>query len=119
MKLDLQGIHEDCGGICVSSEMGQRSVYLEAASKIDDCKISHKSAKIMDKAIEWLQTQNDKDGLGAMKVYRGKYHKYLVASLDYSKKGECRVTICNYLNETFDETMEKHSEVWIEVKNQC
>ena len=51
MKLDLQGIHEDCG---VSSEMGQRSVYLEAASKIDDCKISHKSAKIMDNAKEWL-----------------------------------------------------------------
>ena len=66
--------------------MGQRSVYLEAASKINDRKILHKSAKIRDKAIEWLQTQNDKDGLGAMRVCRGKYHKYLVTSCDYSKK---------------------------------
>ena len=45
MKLDLQGIHEDRGGMCVSTEMGQRSVYLEAASKINDRKILHKSAR--------------------------------------------------------------------------
>ena len=99
MKLDLQGIHEDHSGMCISSKMGQRSVHLEAASKIDDCMISHKSAKIMDKAIEWLQTKNDKDGSGAMKVCRGKYHKYLVMSHDYSKKGECRVIMYDYLNE--------------------
>ena len=36
MKLGLQGIHEDIVGMCVSSKMGQRSVYLEAASKIND-----------------------------------------------------------------------------------
>ena len=27
--------------------------------------------------------------------------------------------MCDYLNETFDETVEKHGEVWIEVKKQC
>ena len=82
MKLGLQGIHEDIGGMCVSSEMGQRSVYLEAASKINDRKILHQCAKVMDKAIEWLRTQNDKDGLGAIRVCRGKYHKYLVKSCE-------------------------------------
>ena len=46
MKFDLQSIHEDCGGICVSSKMGERHVYLEAASEINDRKILHKSAKI-------------------------------------------------------------------------
>ena len=70
-------------------------------------------------AIEWLRTQNDMDGLGAMRVCRGKYHKYLVTSRDYSKKGECSVIMCNYLNETFDETVKKHRVVWIEVKKQC
>ena len=47
MKLDLQGIHEDCGGMLISSDinedrggmiisskMEQRSVNIEAASKI-------------------------------------------------------------------------------------
>ena len=75
MRLDLQGIHEDCGGMFISSGMGQRSVNLEAACKTNDHKILHKSVKIMDKAIIWLRTQDDKDGLGAMKVCVSKYHK--------------------------------------------
>ena len=62
----------------------------------------------MEKAIEWLQIQNDKDGLGAMKFCTGKYHKYLVTSLDYSKEGECHVIMYKYLNESFDETVENH-----------
>ncbi len=111
MMLDLQGIHEDCSGMSISSEMGQRSVHLEAASKINDRKVSRKSIKIMDKAMKWLQTQNDKDGLGAMKVCASKYHEYLVTSRDYSRKGKCHVIIRNYLNESFDETVEKHGEV--------
>ena len=116
MKLDLQGIHEDRGGMCVSSKMGQRGVHLDDASDVDDCKISHKSAKIMHESIKWLQTKKDKDGLGSMNVCRGKYHKYLVTSLDYSNKGECCVTMCNHLNDTFDETVVKHGEIWIVVK---
>ena len=54
-----------------------------------------------------------------MRVCRSNYHKYLVTSLDYSSKGECCVTMCNHLNEIFDETVEKHGEVWILVKKQC
>ena len=49
-----------------------------------------------------------------MKVCVRKYHEYLVTSRDYSKKGKCLVMICNYLNESFDETVEKHREVWKE-----
>ena len=43
-----------------------------------------------------------------------KYHEYLVTSRDYLKKGEFRVMICDYLNESCDETVEKHGEVWKE-----
>jgi hypothetical protein len=38
------------------------------------------------------------DGLGAMKVIRGKIHKYLGMSLDFSEKGQCRVTMHDYLD---------------------
>jgi hypothetical protein len=93
MRPDLQGIHEDHGGMFITPEMGQRVVHLEAASKINDRKILDKSVEIMDKTIKWLRTQDDKDGLGAMKVCASKYHKYLVTSCDYSKKGKCRVMI--------------------------
>jgi hypothetical protein len=40
MKLDLQDVHEDCGGICILSEMGQRSVHPESASDIDECRVT-------------------------------------------------------------------------------
>ena len=80
MRLDLQGIHEDFTGMFISSEMGKRSVHLEAARKINDRKILRKSVKIMDKAMKWLQTQDDKDGSGAIKVGASKHHEHLVKS---------------------------------------
>ena len=119
IKWCLQGIYEDRGSMCVPSKMGQKSVNLEAASDVDKCKIWHKSVKIMEEAIEWLRTKKDKDDSGAMRFCRGKHHEYLVTSLDYLNMGECRVTMCNHLNETFDKTLEKHGEVWIVVEKQC
>jgi hypothetical protein len=114
MKLDLHGIHEDCGGMFISSDMGQRRVHLEAASKINDRKILDKSVEIMKKAIKWLRTQDDKDGSGAMKFCASKHHEYLVKSREYSNKGKCRVMICDYINKSFVETVEKHGEEWRE-----
>jgi hypothetical protein len=54
-----------------------------------------------------------------MKVHRGKVHKYLGMSLDFSHKGQCRVTMYDYLDgilEVFDEAMKKHGEGYITVK---
>ena len=80
MRLDLQGIHEDCGGMVISSGMGQKCVHPEAASKTYDSKVVHESDNIMDKVMKWLQTQDDKDRLGAMKFCASKHHEYLVTS---------------------------------------
>jgi hypothetical protein len=33
-----------------------------------------------------------------MKVHRGKTHKYLGMSLDFSHKGQCQVTMHDYIN---------------------
>ncbi len=38
------------------------------------------------------------DGLGAMKVQRGKVHKYLGMGLDFSHKRKCIVTMHDYLD---------------------
>jgi hypothetical protein len=89
---------------------------------VDDCKISHKSTKVVDESIDWLRANYEsifEDGSGDMKVHRGKVHKYLEISLDFSHKGQCRVTLYDYLDgilEAFDEAMTKHSEVYITVK---
>ncbi len=50
---------------------------------------------------------------------RGKVHKYLGVSLDITHKGQCRVTMYDYLDgilEAFDEAAKKHGEGYITVK---
>jgi hypothetical protein len=42
---------------------------------------------------------NFKDGSGAMTVSRGKIHKYLGMTLDYSIPGQVKITILEYVNE--------------------
>ena len=60
---------------------------------VNDCnKISHESIKkVVDSTIDWLRAEYEgifEDGLGAMKVHRGKIHKYLGMSLNFSEKGQ-------------------------------
>ncbi len=59
---------------------------------IDDCKISHESSAVIDDTIAWLRVEYKnifEDGLGQMKVHRGKTHKDLGMSLDFPHKGQC------------------------------
>jgi hypothetical protein len=68
---------------------------------IDDCKISHKSSAVINDTIAWLRLEYEsifEDGLGQMKVHWGKTHKYLGVSLDFSHKGQCRVTMHDYID---------------------
>jgi hypothetical protein len=68
---------------------------------LDDCKISHESTKVVDELIDWLRAEYEsifKDGSGEMKVHRGKVHKCLGMSLDFSHKGQCCVAMYNYLD---------------------
>jgi hypothetical protein len=66
---------------------------------VDDCKISHECTKVVDATIKWLRAEYEsifEDGSRVMKVHRGKVHKYLGMSLDFSHKGQCRVTMYDY-----------------------
>jgi hypothetical protein len=83
---------------------------------VDDCKISHECTKVVDATIKWLRAEYEsifEDGSGVMKVHRGKVHKYLGMSLDFSHKGQCRVTMYDYLDgilQTFDAAVKKHGD---------
>ncbi len=62
---------------------------------VDNCKISHESTAVIDDTIAWLRVEYKsifEDGSGQMKVHKGKTHKYLGMSLDFSHKGQCRFT---------------------------
>ena len=46
---------------------------------VGDCKLSHEHPKVIDETVNWLRAEYKsifKDGLGAMKVHRGKVHVF-------------------------------------------
>jgi hypothetical protein len=92
---------------------------------VDDCKLSHEHPKVVDETINWLRAEYEsmfEDGLGAMKVHRGKVHKYLGMTLDFSHKGqECIVTMHDYLDgvlKTYNVAKDKHDDVFLPVTKQ-
>jgi hypothetical protein len=69
---------------------------------VDDCKLSHRKTKIMDSMIDYLRQEYEsifEDGSGAMTVIRGKIHKYLGMNLDYTVRGQVKITMFNYVDE--------------------
>ncbi len=83
---------------------------------VDDCKLSHEHPKVIDKTIDWLRAEYEsifEDGSGAMKVHRGKVHKYLGMGLDFTHKGKCIMTMHDYLDgilKAFDAAVQKHEQ---------
>ena len=69
---------------------------------VDDCKLSHKSSRQMDRMIEYLRKEYEsifEDGSGKITVKRGKVHEYLGMTIDYSEPGQAKVTMLNYVKE--------------------
>jgi hypothetical protein len=57
---------------------------------VDDCKLSHHSSRANDNIIDWLRQEYEsifEDGSGKMTVSRGRVHKYLGMTLDYTVHG--------------------------------
>jgi hypothetical protein len=72
------------------------------AFHVDDCKLSHKYPKVMDKMIKWLREEYKsifEDGSGQMSVSRGKVHTYLGMTLDYTTPGQVEIRMIDYVNE--------------------
>jgi hypothetical protein len=68
----------------------------------DDCKLSHRKTKVMDSMIEYFRQDYERifeDGFGAMTVSRGKIHKYLGMTLDYTVRGQVKITMFDYVYE--------------------
>ena len=72
---------------------------------VDDCKISHVSKRVVDQTIEWLRKDYEsifEDGSGRMKVSRGKVHKYLGMTLDFTTMGQVKISMLNYVKEIIE-----------------
>jgi len=89
---------------CVANKMvdGKQMTILY---HVDDCKLSHVDTKANDNMIVWLRDNYEsifEDGSGEMKVSRGKVHKFLGMTLDFTKPGEVVVTMFDYIEELLD-----------------
>jgi hypothetical protein len=70
---------------------------------VDDCKLSHKKPKTMDKMIEWLRLEYEsvfEDGSGKMTVSRGKLHTYLGMTLNYTTCGQVKIAMLDFIDES-------------------
>ena len=69
---------------------------------VDDCKLSHLSAKTNDRMIKHLRKEYEsifEDGSGKMAVSRGKVHTYLGMVLDYTVRGQVKLNMFDFLKE--------------------
>jgi hypothetical protein len=74
---------------------------------VDDIKSSHENSKVNDKFQKWLQTTYGEDGIGTVKVTRGKRHDYLAMILDFSIEGVLRLDMCDYVKNMIKDFPEK------------
>jgi hypothetical protein len=68
---------------------------------VDDLKVSHSNPKVMDRIIKYLRQEYEsifEDGTGEMVVSRGKIHEYLGMTLDYSVRGQVKITMLDYVD---------------------
>jgi hypothetical protein len=69
---------------------------------VDDCKLTHRKTKVTNSMIEYLRQEYEsifEDGSGAMMMSRGKIHKYLGMTLDYTVRVQVRITIFDYVDD--------------------
>jgi len=86
---------------CVANKM-IKGKQMTICFHVDDCKLSHCIPKVMDDMIQYLRDEYEsifEDGSGAMTVSRGKVHKYLGMTLDYSVRGQVKISMCDYVEE--------------------
>jgi hypothetical protein len=86
---------------CVANKM-IKGKQMTICFHVDDCKLSHRTPKVMDKMIKWLRQEYEsifEDGSGEMTVSRGKVHTYLGMTLDYTVCGQVKITMIGYVDE--------------------
>ena len=69
---------------------------------VNDLKVSHVDAGVVTRMSVWLQNTYKRlfdDGPGAMKLKRGKIHKYLGMQLDFSIAGQVKIKMFGYIQE--------------------
>jgi hypothetical protein len=86
---------------CVANKM-MEGKQMTICWHVDDLKASHVKPRVMNKMIKYLRQEYEsifEDGSGAMVVSRGKIHKYLGMTLDYSVRGRVKIYMFEFIDE--------------------
>jgi hypothetical protein len=86
---------------CVWNKMIEKK-QITICFHVDNCKVSHKLARVVDKAIKWLRRDYEsifEDGSGAMVVHQGLVHRYLGMTINYSTKGVAWILMVDYVKD--------------------
>jgi hypothetical protein len=68
---------------------------------VDDCKLSHHSSRANHNLVDWLHQEYEsifEDGSGEMTISRGRVHKYLGMTLDYTVHGRVSISMFDYID---------------------
>jgi hypothetical protein len=68
---------------------------------VDDCKLSHHSSRANKNMVDWLRQEYEsifEDGSGEMTVSRGRVHKYLGMTLDYTVCSQVNISMFDYVD---------------------
>jgi hypothetical protein len=77
---------------------------------VDDMKTSHMDTKVNDEFLEYLRSKYEDKEIGLLKASRGKVHDYLGMKLDYSVKGEVKISMTDYVKKMIENFGEDVSE---------
>jgi hypothetical protein len=87
--LESQGFETNPYDPCVANKMVAGKQFT-LTCHVDDTKMSHKDPKEVTKVIEWSKGIYGEN----MHVSRGLVHDHLWMTLDYTMRGESKVTMC-------------------------
>jgi hypothetical protein len=92
---------------------------------VDNCKISHVSKKVVTDTIEWIRSDYEsifEDGTGKMKINRGKVHKYLGMTLDFTTKGQVKISMNEYIKDiiaSWEKAKASNNNGFVKVTRRC
>ena len=102
--IEAQGFVMNPYDPCVANKM-VNGKQLTICWHVDDVKVSHVDPKVVTQFLDWLDHMYGK--LGAVTRTRGKIHEYLGMRLDYTRNGEVRIDMTDYVKKMLQEFPEE------------
>jgi hypothetical protein len=100
--IESQGFELNPYDPCVTNKMIHHKQFT-MVWHVDNIKMSHDEEEMVTQMITWLKSIYGED----MMVSRGRVHDYLGMTLDFTTKGEVKITMIDYLKKVISDSPEE------------